>query len=444
MKPTTKGAAAGIRRRQFLSGTAAIAGLSAFPMPALAQAKPAKLVGVGPKAGWNRTFDALAGEFEAETGIKVEFEWLPQDAAVTRIRTQAGSRDGGIDVAAISTGLVTPLSSVMADYDAMFAEYGVPAGYDMDDIFPVALSNFTITGKQRVAMPYRFTSLIMHYQPDVLAKVGITKAPGTFEEYRAAGLAVTEKFGPVRYGIGMHARESNSLVTGWLPFLLSAGGRFYDSKNWEVLINKPEAVAALQFYGDLMAKDKIVVPDSLTWEWDGVISGAQTDRYAMTVTVGPYGTAFNDPAVSQTAGKWAWAKVPGRTDPSQSRSTVGGWGLAIPDVSPNKRWAYELVMRATSRMNLARSINDSNSPPRRSIHTDPAVIAKLGWTSAFAAQVGEGGVPMPAGEDPIYTSMEQRLRPHMSRVMLGQVSAQKALDAAAADWERTLRRAGLK
>jgi ABC-type glycerol-3-phosphate transport system substrate-binding protein len=175
-----------------------------------------------------------------------------------------------------------------------------------------------------------------------------------------------------------------------------------------------------------------------------VISGAQSDRYAMTVTVAPYGTAFNDPAVSQTAGKWAWAKVPGYTDPSQSRSTVGGWGLAIPDANPNKRWAYELVMRATSKLNLMRSIGDVNSPPRRSIHTDPAVVAKLGWTSAFADQVSEGGVALPEAEDPIFPSLEQQLRPHMSRVMLGQVSAQEALDAAASDWERTLTRAGLK
>jgi ABC-type glycerol-3-phosphate transport system substrate-binding protein len=412
-------------------------------MPALAQAKPAKLVGVGPRAGWNKTFDALAVEFEADTGIKVEFEWLPQDAAATRIRTQAGSRDGGIDVAAISVSHVMPLSPVMADYDAMFAEYGVPDGYDMDDIFPVALSNFAVTGK-RVAMPYRFTTLITHYRRDLLEEAGITKAPGTFEEYRAAGVAVTEKFGPSRYGIGMHARESNSLVSGWWPFLLSGGGNTYSRENWEVLINKPEAVAALQYYGDLMVKDKVVVPDALTWEWDGLISGAQADRYAMTVTVAPYGTAFNDPAVSQTAGKWGWAKFPGLSDPSQSRSTVGGWGLAIPDANPNKRWAYELVMRATSKMNLTRSIDDVNSPPRRSIHTDPAVVAKLGWTSAFADQVSEGGVALPEAEDPIFPSLEQQLRPYVSRVMLGQVSAQESLDAAAADWERTLSRAGLK
>lgn len=441
MKP--KSGVTGIGRRQFLAGTAAVAGLSAFPMPALAQAKPAKLVGVGPRAGWNKTFDALGAEFEADTGIKVEFEWLPQDAAATRIRTQADSRDGGIDVAAISVPQVMPLSSVMADFNTMAAEYGVPDDYDMDDIFPVALTNFSVENK-RVGMPYRFTTFVMHYQPEILAQAGITSAPSTFEEYRAAGLAVTEKFGPTRYGIGMHARESNSLVSGFWPFMLSAGGKTYDRKNWEILINKPEAVAAMQFYGDLLAKDKVVVPDSLTWEWDGLISGAQTDRYAMAVTIAPYGTAFNDPAVSQTAGKWAWAKVPGHTDPSQSRSTVGGWALAIPDANPNKRWAYDLVMRATSKMNLMRSIGDVNSPPRRSIHTDPEVIAKLGWTQAFADQVTEGGVAFPEAEDPLFASLEQQFRPHVSRVMLGQMSAQASMDAAASDWARTIARAGVK
>src|SRR5690606_24233703 len=97
----------------------------------------------------------------------------------------------------------------------------------------------------------------------------------------------------------------------------------------------------LQFYGDLVAKDKVVPPESATWEWDGLTSGAQADRFAMTVTIGPYGTAMNDPAVSKTAGKWAWAPVPGATDPSQSAAPNGGWAMSIPESSPNKRWAYD-------------------------------------------------------------------------------------------------------
>lgn len=432
-----------IKRREFLAGTVALAGAATLSTPSLAQPKPTKITGVGPKAGWNKTFDRLALDYEKETGIKVEFEWIPQDAAATRIRTQAGSKDGGIDIGLINEGEVMPFSNLMADYESMFEEFGIPDGYDIEDIFPVALETFVVENK-RVALPYRFNTMLMHYQPDVLAQAGVTSVPTTFEEYRNAGMAVTEKFGPDRYGIGMHARESDALVNGWYPFMLSAGGNFYDIDKWETLINKPEAVAALQYYGDLVSKDKIVVPDSLTWEWDGLIVGGQTDRFAMTVTIGAYGTLFNNPEVSQTGGRWAWAKVPGHTEANQSRSPTGGWGLVIPEVSPNKRWAYDFVIRATSKMNQKASAMDSNSPIRKSVHEDKDVVSALGWTSAFSTQVSEGGVPLPNPRDPIFNTAAQQLRQHVSRVMHGQATAEDALNSAASEWERTFKRAGLR
>ncbi len=36
-----------------------------------------------------------------------------------------------------------------------------------------------------------------------------------------------------------------------------------------------------------MTKYKVVVPDSITWEFDEIVAGGQRDRYAMTVTLAP-------------------------------------------------------------------------------------------------------------------------------------------------------------
>ena len=54
-----------------------------------------------------------------------------------------------------------------------------------------------------------------------------------------------------------------------------------------------------------------------------------TMLYAMTVTIGPYATLMNDPALSKTAGKWAWGKVPGGSTPDDSTSSVGGWAMGV-------------------------------------------------------------------------------------------------------------------
>ena len=46
--------------------------------------------------------------------------------------------------------------------------------------------------------------------------------------------------------------------------------------------------------------------------------------------------------------------------------------------------------------------------------------------------------------DPIWPSMDLQLRSAVSAVLLGEKSAKVALDGVAADWRRTLKRAGLK
>lgn len=433
-------------RRAFLKGTA-VAGLGAattslLGMPALAQAKPDKIVVTGLQISWRRTFEEEIGPlFEQQTGIKVEFEWLPQDALAARLKTQAGSSDGGIDVAWINTGNANTMSSMMTDFGALMSEHGTPDDFDLDDVLPAAMSGYRIGGRQ-IGMPFRYTTYLMHYQKDVLEQAGITSAPATFAEYRNAGLAVTEKFGPDRFGIGVYGRESEAMVRGWHCFMLSSGGNYYNPETWEILINQKAAVDSLQFYGDLVAKDKVVPPESATWEWDGLTSGAQADRFAMTVTIGPYGTAMSDPAVSKTAGKWAWARVPGATDPSQSAAPNGGWAMAIPEASPNKSWAYDFIIMATTKAAMKSTTKDGNAPPRFSVLNDPEVVARYGWAPAFSEQA-KTAVDFPVPADPIFTTVDQQIRPHISRVLLGQSTAQEAMDAAAADWQRTLSRARL-
>lgn len=449
MTQTSNGRGRGLfrpTRRSFLRGSAAaglgLAATTAFPMPALAQSKPDKIVVTGLQISWRRTFEEEIGPlFEQQHGIKVEFEWLPMDALAARLKTQANSSDGGIDVAWLNTGNANTMSDMMTDFGALESEHGLPDDFDIADILPAARSGYHINGRQ-IAMPFRYTTYLMHYQPEVLAQAGITTAPTTFAEYRNAGLAVTEKFGPDRFGIGVYGRESEAMVRGWHCFMLSSGGNYYNPETWEILVNKPEAVASLQFYGDLVAKDKVVPPESATWEWDGLTSGAQADRFAMTVTIGPYGTAMNDPAVSKTAGKWAWSPVPGSTDKSQSKAPNGGWAMAIPEGSPNKRWAYEFIVMSTTKAAMKSTTKDGNAPPRFSVLNDPDVVARYGWAPAFSEQA-KTAVDFPVPSDPIFTTVDQQIRPHMSRVLLGQSTAQEAMDAAAAEWQRTMTRAGL-
>jgi len=229
------------------------------------------------------------------------------------------------------------------------------------------------------------------------------------------------------------------MVGGYTPFLRGNGGDYFDPKTWEIHINNDKAVEALQYYGDLMTKYKVVVPDAITWEFDEIVAGGQNDRYAMTITLAPYGTLINDPKLSKTAGKWAWALAPGAHSLAESQVSVGGWTFGVPSGCKNKDWAFEFIQMACSKEWMRRSVVRGNAPPRVSVLNHPDVMADYGWAPVLAEAMKTATLEP---REPIWPTLELELRSGISAVLTGQKNAKDALDEVASNWHRSLRRAG--
>jgi multiple sugar transport system substrate-binding protein len=289
-----------------------------------------------------------------------------------------------------------------------------------------------------VGIPYRVTTGIMHYQKALLEQAGITKLPETFDELEKAAIATNTP--PGRYGFGLSGRQGPAIMSAFLPWLYSCGGDVLDFKTGEILINKPNAIAALDFWAGLMVKDKVVPPEAVTWEYDEIVAGGQNDRYAMAETFAPYGTLMNDPKVSKTGGKWTWATVPGQTSKEQSRTWVDGHFMAVPKYTKNKDWSLQFIQMACSKEWMRRSMLRGNAPPRGSVLRDSAMVELIGWTPVAAAAI-ETGIPTPA--QPVWSTLALSLRTGLSQALLGQKTAKQALDDVAIDWQRGLRRAGV-
>ena len=196
----------------------------------------------------------------------------------------------------------------------------------------------------------------------------------------------------------------------------------------------------MQYYGDLMTKYHVTNPASLTWEFDGIIAGGQADQFAMTVTLAPYGEAMNNPAVSKTGGAWAFSVMPGKDDVKQTGTYLAGWMLGVPEKAKNTDWSFEFIQMATSKQWLRRSIELGNSPPRVSVLEDPSVLVKHPWApvagDAFKSAVLDH-------RDPVWASAQLTLRTGISQVLLGQKTAQEALDEVANQWRRSFKLAGM-
>jgi ABC-type glycerol-3-phosphate transport system substrate-binding protein len=430
---------AGFNRRQWLQGSAA--GLLAASTPRVwAQTKPEKLVLVCENSiAWKRSLiQEIAPAFEKANGIKIEFVMLPVDAWRARLKAELSAGSTGIDLALLSVQMTGWMAPHVLDHNEVMAKIMArDAAFDGNDFLAGAKTAGTYDGKL-VGIPYRVTAQILHYQKALLQQAGFAQAPKTYAEFEKAALAVNAP--PSRYGFGLMGKQGAGTFTNVVPWIFSAGGRLVDFKTGEIFIDDDKAAAGLQFYADLMQKDKVVPPEAMTWEFDEIIAGAQNDRYAMSVTFSSYGTLFNDPKLSKTGGRWAWATMPGLPAKEQNRSLVDGQFMAISKYSKNPDWAMEFMRMACSKEAMIRSMEAGNAPPRGSSLRDPEMVAKLGWPTA-AAEAIETGIPI--SQDPAWDGLEISLRTGVSETLLGQKTAKQALQGVAGEWRRNLRRAGI-
>jgi multiple sugar transport system substrate-binding protein len=429
-----------MNRRQFTKGamTAGVAVIGSISSPALGASKPEKLVYVGDNGPWHWSLvEEVGPAFERATGIKVEFTLLPYDAWVTRMRAELSSGSNGIDIVQWGINMAGWISPHLADHQPLLAK-SQKSDFEWDDFLPSTKQAATYDGKLS-GIPYRVTTGIVHYQKALLNDVGFANAPENYADFLKAAIACTKIGAGSRYGLGTFGRQGVALAQGFLPWLYAMGGRLYDRKTGEILVNNDLGVRALQFYSELFLTHKVVPPEVMNWEFDDIIAGGQNDRYAMAQMFSPYGTLINDPKLSKTAGRWAWSTVPGYESKSQGITWMDGHVLGVPKDGKNNEWAFEFIQLACSREFLLKSMARGNAAPRGSVLRDAGIVEKFGWPGV-AATAMETAIPTPS--DPYWPSLEAPLRSAIAQAITGQNSAKAALDALAVDWQRVFRRVG--
>ena len=428
----------GLKRRNLLQASVAAAGVLAAPQ-IKAQSKPDKIVYVGDNGPWHWVMvEEVAPAFEKATGIKVDFTLLPVDPWRARLRAELGAGSSGIDVVQWSVGMAGWIAPHMEDHEPLLAQIkSKHSEFDWSDYLTGTKKAATYDGKL-VGIPYRITTGIFHYQRALLEQAGFSQPPGTWDEFLKTALAVNKP--PERYAFGIFGRQGAGMFVGFNPWLYSNGGRLLDFKTGEIFINDAKGVEALQFYAELVTKYKVVPPEAMTWEFDEIVAGGQSDRYAMVQMFAPYGTLINDPKISKTGGKWAWTTVQGPHSKDEGRTWIDGHSLGVPKYTRNKEWALEFIQMACSREWQKRAMIRGNAPPLRNVLEDPEMVERIGWPPV-AAQAIETGFPTPAY--PVWDTLEIQLRSALSQTLFGQKTAKQALDDLASDWQRSLRRAGI-
>ena len=359
---------------------------------------------------------AMTQAFTEATGIQVNSTFVAYEELAPKILTSAAS--GGYDV-------------ILGDciWPAQFAKAGLVlevtdrlSEVDLDDIYQGALDATKYEGKY-YGMPWLNDVKYMFVNMELLKQAGVEAAPTTWDELIADAKLCKEQ-GICEYPIVGCYAQAECLVCDYTCIAGSFGGTFVDADNNPTL-NSPENVAALDFMAQTLT-DGLCNPKSLEMIEDDVLSTFAAGNAVFAINWTYQYASMNDESASSVVGQGIIMPIPG-TDKAQSATVNGGMPLMITAgcKNPDEAWDYMLFL-ASKEMQAKYCANAL--PIWKSLYTDPQVIETAGEAVVEASQIQFDFIqnrPMV----PYYNELSTSMQTELQLVLLGQKTAQEALDS---------------
>ncbi|HXF64991.1 MAG TPA: ABC transporter substrate-binding protein [Caldilineaceae bacterium] len=143
-----------------------------------------------------------------------------------------------------------------------------PHALDPDDFYPSLRDAFTLEGTFWCP-PKDFSTLALVYNPALFEQAGVEPptAEWTWEDLQAAATAISENVDGV-YGLVLPPD-----LARFIAFLYQAGGSIANEDFSAITINSEEALAALNFYVNLVLDGAAATPPDLDSGWAGEAFG---------------------------------------------------------------------------------------------------------------------------------------------------------------------------
>ena len=436
-----------MKRRDILQATAAGVGGALAPW-ALAQntgtLKPGKpyagtevnlLTVVAPQF---KAHEDRLGEFEALTGIKVKYQYVPFASTREKLTAELVGQSAQYDVLSTMDVWGPSMYQLFEPLNAMLAEKKI----DMESRYPYAhlraARDGNGNGKNILGFPIRGHVQLMFYRRDIFEKLGL-KAPGTWDDMVEAGKLITAKTD--LSGVAMYyGKTAGQNLMIWFNYLWGAGGDLLDAEG-QPAFNSPAGVAATQAYIDVMLKHKAAPAASASFnETDAVNSVAQGKSAMVPVWWWRYASLV-DPKVSTLKPEQvAFAPLPSM--PGKPNTTyTNTWFYGINRNSKKKAAAMEFLTWLSQpeierSVLLDKSLNEVVAMQTKNL-LDVDVNARFNGMHAFGAQALKGAKGTPLF--PQWPQVSDVLEASISELASGKGQVKPALDDAAARVRRAMR-----
>lgn len=331
----------------------------------------------------------LIPEFEKKTGIKVNMECYFEDQLTQKLAVEFASNTSTVDVfmtRPLQEGRLfsknnwyQPLNPFLSDSKK------TPAEWKWDDFQKSAVEATTLKG-DIFAVPIVTEWQTLFYRKDLFEQAGLTP-PKTLEELEAAAKKLHNPSAGV-YGI-VSRGQCGTAVTQFSSYLYGYGGDFL--KDGKCIIDTPQAVEALTFYGRILHDYGPPGVTNMSWpQAQALMAGGKAAMWTDASTLLP---GLLDLRKSKVADKIGFAMFPAGPA-GQHPFMIVPWAVAVSAQSQNKDAAWEFVKWLSSEEVMKRAQLAGNTTTRNAIWNDPAVLAKLHPGMAeIARQAGIIAVP---------------------------------------------------
>ncbi|MFJ6574161.1 sugar ABC transporter substrate-binding protein [Streptomyces sp. NPDC091292] len=354
----------------------------------------------------------LAKDFEAANpGVRVKVTSMPWNAAHDKL---AG---------AVAAGTTPDISLVGTTWMPEFARSGaldpVPSLVDTSKFFPAAMEPVTVGGKV-YGVPWYVDTRPLFYRSDLAQQAGITKAPETWDELKAAARTYVDKAN-TKYGIFLPPGKAGSGQV-LLPLLWQQGGDVIGTDG-KFTLDTPEMVAALKYYKSFF--DEKLAPKSFQqgdverWFTKGELGMVFTGPWMVGQFTSIGGAGFDR--------KFAVAKVPGETTRT---SFAGGADLVVFKNAENRDAAWKFVRWLSEPdVQVKWYAIQKGLPSVQSAWKDPSLKgdAKM---AAFGDQMSEAKAPPAIAT---WEQVNQMIEDEIEKVVIG---GEKPEDAASTMQEK--------
>jgi ABC-type glycerol-3-phosphate transport system substrate-binding protein len=402
-----------------------------FAAPTLAMAADEEINVVLFGMPYTNGLQKLAGDFEAETGIKANIDVIGQDVFENRITLSFTGATGDIDV--VHTPVIQVqrwvaanwLKPITAEVDAMPVKGDIMAG---------PLDAYLINGEQW-AVPYMAATGLMTYRKDILDEAGVD-VPDTWEDM----LSVAEKIhSDDTAAIAMRAVPGQGFNMFIFPMVMRAyGGKFFEDYTGGDLtpaINSAETLEALNVYMKLL--NDYGPQGAGNFNFAEVNAAAQNGQIAFALEGTGVVAQIVDPAKSKFADKTGIALPP--AGPAGRSPAIAVHGLGIPASAKNPELSAKFIEWAVStetmtKIALSESFSNFTTAP---VAANPEVIDKYAKVHPDFLKMQADALNQAIGHYrpllPDWPALGQAIGENINAALNGLVSPEEALESAEQD-----------